>query len=264
MCTNLISRIIYIVLFSQLSLSCTKREHSAAVYELIAHAGGVVDGYTYTNSYEALCTSVDKGYSYIEFDLNLTSDSVLVAARDWKYFNSITGYSHKNDTAPSLNEFLKRRIYGKYTPLTVVQINDFFFRHKELFLVTDKISNPDILEKGFPELKERMVVEAFNYNDYIELVERGFYRVMYSCMADDLDTSIVKHLLLHKLFDGDKIKWITLHTSAFDYVIFSLVDVLCDYKAALFTVNELSEVPAEYSDNIYMLYTDSILPVKPQ
>ena len=45
---------------------------------LIAHAGGAIDGHTYTNSKEALINALDKGFTYIELDLYETSDSNVV------------------------------------------------------------------------------------------------------------------------------------------------------------------------------------------
>ena len=35
---------------------------------LIAHAGGEIDSYIYTNSYEAVMKSIKNGYKYIEMD----------------------------------------------------------------------------------------------------------------------------------------------------------------------------------------------------
>ena len=66
--------------------------------QLIAHAGGVIDSCTYTNSREAMLHSLAKGYRFIEFDLLFTSDSVLVAAHSWEKFNSMTGFGHLGDS----------------------------------------------------------------------------------------------------------------------------------------------------------------------
>ena len=45
---------------------------------LIAHAGGLIDGYSYTNSKEALLKSISEGYQYIELDLYGTTDGSIV------------------------------------------------------------------------------------------------------------------------------------------------------------------------------------------
>ncbi|MBQ2778940.1 MAG: hypothetical protein IJF46_04120 [Bacteroidaceae bacterium] len=226
-------------------------------YELIAHAGGAIDGRTYTNSREALERALANGYRHIELDLALTSDSTLVAAHSWQLFNEISGFAHKGDTAPTLDEFLSRRIYGRYTPLTAKEINRFFLENEELILVTDKISDAAILEENFPTLKKRMIVEAFTHDDYVRLKEQGYHRVFYSCLAGDIDEAVVKHLLLHKIF-GDKIEWMALHTSSVEYPLFKVIDALCNYRAAIFTINDTAEIPRELIKKVGYIYTDSI------
>lgn len=234
-----------------------------AVFEpvLIAHAGGAIDGNIYTNSREAMLSAERAGYCYIEFDLQYTSDSVLVAAHSWNDFNEQTGYPQYGDSVPSSSDFFSRRIYGKYTPLSASEIDSFFMANRHLYLVVDKISNPDLLERHFPELKERMVVEAFNYDDYAELQQRGFGQVFYSCMAEDLSSASVKHLLMHNLFKGEKIEWLAMHAGSLDNGLFKFLKSFSNFKIALFTVNNLEEVPEKLRRHVGYIYTDYILPV---
>ena len=238
-------------------LSCSMQERSCEnPFELIAHAGGAVDSCIYTNSREALEHSFEKGYKYIEFDLLFTSDSVLVAAHSWDNFNKMTGFAHWGDSVPTYDDFIKRKIYGRYTPVCAAEINAFFESHDSLFLVTDKISNPEILQRNFPRLKERMVVEAFSFQDYSVLKNNGYFRVLYSCMAQDLNTT---------LFGGsnqyiESIDWIALHTTAFNNPMFKSIKDIKRFNIALFTVDDTSHIPAEYRDVVKMVYTNYIEP----
>ena len=226
---------------------------------MIAHAGGAIDGYIYTNSAEAIKKAAEDGYRYIELDFLFTADSVLVAAHSWDKYNEITGCAHLGDTAPVLREFLSRSIYSRYTPVTAEAVQNFFLENDSVFLVVDKVSDAKVLGGNFPLLKERMLVEAFNYDDYAELHGEGYHRVMFSCMADDVESALLKHLVLYRVFPGPKIEWLVLHTSVFDKLSFRIIDALSSYKAALFTVNDtLAEVPDKYKDRVYMLYTDSL------
>ncbi len=230
---------------------------------LIAHAGGEIDGYVYTNSREALEKSVAAGHSFIELDLLFTADSVLVAAHSWEEFNEATGYAHKGDTAPAFADFSTRRIHGRYTPLSAAEINEFFTADSTLVLVTDKISSPSVLAANFPTLKNRMVVEAFNYNDYSTLLSQGYYRVLYSCLATDLNSALVKHLLLSPLFKGPKIEWITMYVGELDNPLFRFIDTFATFRMALFTVNSIDEIPQDELRNINkvkMIYTDKLEP----
>lgn len=230
--------------------------------ELIAHAGGGVD-VPYSNSKEALEKSIADGFRYIEFDLLFTADSVLVAAHDWDLFNVQTGYAHKKDTAPTFADFSSRRIGGKYTPLSAADINAVFENDTTIYLVTDKLSSPALLARNFPRIKERMLVEAFTYDDYVALRSEGYHRVFYSCQAADLTESLVKHLLLHHLFKGPKIDWITMYVGELNNAAFRIMDALATFNIALFTINSYDDIPRDkFSDvgNVKMIYTEEIKP----
>lgn len=250
-----------ILLFALLPLlfSCATQEKVGSV-ALIAHAGGAIDGHVHTNSREALEQAVSDGYTYIEFDLLLTSDSVLVAARSWEEFNRITGHEEKGDSAPSFAEFTSRLIHGKYTPLSADEINGYFMSTPGICLVTDKISAPELLAKYFPALKKRMVVEAFSYEHYNRLVEEGYFRVLYSCMASDLGSAVVKNLLFDRIFPGRRIEWIALHTSAADNALFRLLNSTRKFNIALFTVDDYGEMHRTFHNRVKMIYTNSIKP----
>lgn len=79
--------------------------HTRCGVEYIAHAGGCIDGYLYTNSLEAVQQSLTFGVRNIELDLCLTNDNQIVAAHDWGYYNYLTGYGSDDTTALSLTEF---------------------------------------------------------------------------------------------------------------------------------------------------------------
>lgn len=229
-------------------------------YILIAHAGGAIDGHTYTNSLEAAQQSIANGYKYLEFDLQFTSDSVLVAAHTWKEFNEMTGFPQKLDSVPTYDEYCSRLIYGKYTPLTAFDIHTLFMDNPALFFVTDKISSVPILLHYFSDLKKRMIVEAFSYEDYVELQDSGFFRPLYSCMSEDVYSSLTKHLMFYYMYDGPQITWLSIHTSVFSNAFYKFLYRFYDFETALFTVNDVNEIPTGYRDNIRYIYTDSIMP----
>jgi hypothetical protein len=247
------------LLLVSLLFSCVTQERVERA-TFIAHAGGAVDSCIYTNSREALELAVKNGFRFIELDFRLTSDSVMVAAYSWSDFNAMTGHGHRGDSVPSYKEFSSRKIYGRYTPLSAHEINAFFREHPELYLVTDKISSPELLCRYFPELKERMVVEAFSYKDYIRLRNEGFYLVLYSCMATDLGAALFKNLLFNRLFPGERIEWMSLHTSGFAHPMFRFMNSCRRFKVALFTVDNYNELTPEQLERVDMIYTNTLPP----
>lgn len=245
--------------FLPLVVACVTQEN-VRVAEFVAHAGGGIEGHIYTNSREALELAKENGYKFIEFDLQMTSDSILVAAHSWGEFNRMTGADSCGNSAPAYSDFVSRRIHGKFTPLSAQEINDYFMADTSLYLVTDKISDPIVLGKYFPRLKERMVVEAFDYNDYIRLRDAGYFRVLYSCMASDMKEAVFKNLLFNSVFPGKRIEWIALHTDGLENGFFKFLNRTRRFKVALFTVDSLDSIPVKYRTRAEMIYTNTILP----
>ncbi|MCR4820359.1 MAG: hypothetical protein K5838_04465 [Elusimicrobiales bacterium] len=138
---------------------------------LIAHAGGAINGAVYTNSRESIENSINSGFKIIELDLDKTSDGEIAALHDWDYFRGITK-NEKNGKAMPQADFLAQKIYGKYSPLNVAAINDFFEKNADTVLVTDKIKDFNALLKNF-KFTKRLIVEVFSYSDYDKALEAG-------------------------------------------------------------------------------------------
>ncbi len=125
----------------------------------IAHAGGKIQGYTYTNSKEALDLSYKKGFRLFELDINRSSDGYFVAVHDWKHWADIT--NQKNATPVLKSEFLKHKIYEKFSPLDMHGINEWFKNHEDAILVTDKINDPLEFANSFID-PSRLMMELFD------------------------------------------------------------------------------------------------------
>ena len=137
-------------------------------FKLIAHGGGKIDNNHYTNSLEAINSSYKKGFKYIELDILKTSDGHFVAAHDWISWAKKTGYN--KELPPTLSEFKKLKIDGKYSPLSIYDIKDWFKIRKELTLITDKINQPKEFIKYF-DLQDQLIMELFDLNSIIEANE---------------------------------------------------------------------------------------------
>jgi glycerophosphoryl diester phosphodiesterase len=139
----------------------------------IAHAGGQIDGHTYTNSLEALNLSYSMGCKLFELDIIETSDSIFVAAHDWTHFKSISDYQgEQNDSSITEQEFLSLRIYNAYTTISMSAINNWFANHKDAILVTDKVNEPKRFAEQFL-FKDRLIMELFSWNAVNEALEIG-------------------------------------------------------------------------------------------
>lgn len=136
----------------------------------IAHAAGGINGYTYTNSKEALLSSIEKGYKYIEMDLYLTTDSQVVCLHAPKEYNMMTGSSV---TELDSHQFMKSKLYGKFTPMHLEEAVKIWENNNFVF-VTDKFSDPDVLDYYFRNGKENLLVEVRRFWNYNSVKKHGY------------------------------------------------------------------------------------------
>ena len=175
-------------------------------YRFIAHAGGGIDDLKYTNSLEAVNKSIKDNFKLIELDIRETLDNVFVGVHEWKEFKKITNTKKKdenelNNKALLLNEFKKKKIYKKYTPLDIISINDIFRKNNELILLTDKTNNFSKLNSDLNFDKKRVMVEVFGKKNYFKSISEGIINPIYSFNHKDYNF-VIKH----------KIKIISAHS----------------------------------------------------
>jgi hypothetical protein len=124
----------------------------------IAHGGGAIDGKNYTNCLEALDLSYSKGCRMFELDFGITTDGKIVV----------------NYGAPRMTEeeFMNRRIRGKFTPMNMETLNDWFQKHPDAILVTDKLNEPQRMYDEFT-FRDRLIMELFTWEAIDKANELG-------------------------------------------------------------------------------------------
>jgi hypothetical protein len=142
---------IFVFLFSSCCKNCEPCVNKKPDYTdfFIAHAGGAIDGITYTNSLEAMNLSYSKGCRLFELDLRETTDGKLVATHDGINVTE--------------TEFMNTFIHGKYTPMNMDAINNWFQEHLDAILITDKLNDPRRIYDEF-QFRDRVVMELFTWD----------------------------------------------------------------------------------------------------
>lgn len=160
---------IYYLFFILIFINCEKntnelrddyKTYKNDITRYIAHAGGKINTHTYTNSLEALNYNYSKGFRLFELDIIKTKDGKYVAAHDWEHWKKITGY--KGITPVKQDVFLKQKIFNKYTALSISDLNEWFSKHEDAFLITDKVNSPIEFSKKFIA-PNRLIMELFNW-----------------------------------------------------------------------------------------------------
>jgi glycerophosphoryl diester phosphodiesterase len=222
----------------------------------VKHAAGMIDGYTLTNSLEALESASEAGDSFIELDFCLTCDQSVVCLHHWDY-NILTG-SEGLSFPLTLEQFLSCRIYGRYSPLSLDDLAQYLAGHPGITIITDvKDNNLTVLKKiaeAYPELTNRFIPQIYSQDEYGKVRSLGFDNIIYTLynlpMEEKLNTSSISSFASTHRLAG----------IAFDVSLAS-----ADYVAALkesgtpllvHTVNSENEKEELYSLGINGVYSD--------
>ena len=104
-------------------------------YNIITHALGGLDGYTYLNSRESFINHYDKGCRFFEVDLSQTSDGAWVCRHNWK--EPMGQWEGDKKKVLSAEEFLNTPIYGKYTPMSFEDLLKLLDEYPDAFVTID-------------------------------------------------------------------------------------------------------------------------------
>ena len=217
----------------------------------IAHAGGGIDGYTYTNSKEAVIQSISEGFSYIELDLMLSTDDNLLCMHNLKEFNKMTNVD-EDLPLPSTNDFLSRRIYKKYSPLALTEALEIQKVHP-FMLVCDKTTKPHILNRFInPNIRNRVYVEAQSGEEYYDLLKSGYHAML------ALYNNKISRYMYHFIINRHRVKWIvTSAENEKDFITLRILKRLFGVKIAFFAPAGVHyQVIDHLGKEIDLLYTD--------
>jgi glycerophosphoryl diester phosphodiesterase len=185
---------------------------SKEVPRFIAHAGGEIEGYIYTNSLEAMNLSYSNGSRLFELDICETSDSVFVATHDWDTWQLQTNF--QGILPPTLAEYNSYKIFGKFSPIDMNAINSWFQSHPDAILVSDKVNEPKRFSDVFID-KSRLMMELFSLDAVKEGLTCGILsampseNVIYEINADiDLLANLgVKNIAVSRWLIEQSIEW---------------------------------------------------------
>lgn len=141
----------------------------------IAHGGGVGE-FHYTNCKEAVQESLTKGFTFIELDLQETTDGHLVGAHSWRELKALLGSEELSDAPMSRAEIEALKPHWRRTPLFSDDICRIMQENPDMVLVTDKVQNFELLKQQIP-FAERMIVEAFSTHNCLQAFRAGFTHV---------------------------------------------------------------------------------------
>ncbi len=224
---------------------------------LIAHAGGIGNHRTYTNSLEALNNSVARGHTAIEIDLSWTSDHHLVLLHDWdREFERLFNRSPGRLT---LAEFRSTPSALGLSHLSLEDLESWLLDNPGVLVITDiKERNIDglrLIAEEYPEHRHRIVPQIYRPESYPKVRKMGYDHVVFTLYRSDLsDQQVIDFATDSPLFGVTMpIRHATEGT---------LPSELAAHGVRVFvhTVNDYPTVDMLRTQGVYGVYTDWLSP----
>lgn len=148
---------------------------------LIAHAGGAVEGRSYTNSHDAL-TFNGTDYWVFEIDLSWTSDGHLVCIHNWQNRAERT-FGRRFDVPPTLAAFERLADLRPFDRnCTAASLMAWLEERPGTRLVTDiksrNLEGLAWLAQRFPHLQERIIPQIFDPSHHGAVKSMGYEQVI--------------------------------------------------------------------------------------
>lgn len=160
-------------------------------YHFISHAGGGIDGKTYTNSTQSWELSYKRGNRLFDADLAFTTDNILVLRHGWNdnleqnismsegkspYIdsNGQIRYIDFSSGRMDYNTFINTKIYKKLDPMSCVDMLNFMNEHEDVYVMCDMKDDLEesyqylvktAIDNDMAKVLDRIVISIYNYND---------------------------------------------------------------------------------------------------
>ncbi|OMC98127.1 phosphatidylinositol-specific phospholipase C/glycerophosphodiester phosphodiesterase family protein, partial [Paenibacillus odorifer] len=207
--------IVALIMILVITLNKEEEQQPASGFEahrIVAHAMGGINGYTYTNAWEAFVANYERGTRVFEVDFLLSKDDQLVARHEWTgNMSKLLGQlevlpANKQGVALDYEEFMDSPILNIYSPLDIEKVLDLMQNYPDAYIVTDtKEIQPELIEKQFtllteaaqrrdPALLERIVPQIYNQPMLDEINKvYSFPEVLYTLyQSKDTDEQVIE------------------------------------------------------------------------
>ena len=154
------------------------------VVHRVAHAGGAIGNTTYTNSYDAMEASLDRGFKYFELDFSFTSDGHLVCLHDWD--GSFTrSFGLPSEGPVSLLEFQRLvRQNSSYNKCTLQGLAAWLLLNPKVVVITDlkerNIEAMTVVAKTVLEFPNRIIPQVYNPEEFTHARNLGYERIIWT------------------------------------------------------------------------------------
>ncbi|MFK5894414.1 MAG: glycerophosphodiester phosphodiesterase family protein [Pseudomonadota bacterium] len=150
----------------------------------VAHAGGGIQGSSYTNSLEALDLNYNQGFELFEIDFSFTKDGYLVCIHDWSTSFEDT-FKFKTSEKPSLEifKFLVKNA-STYQACTIDDLNLWLKKHPKAKIITDvkdgNLKALKIISKQIDNFQNIIIPQCYLPKNYTKIKKLGYKNIIWT------------------------------------------------------------------------------------
>lgn len=235
---------------------------------VVAHAGGEIDGYRYSNCQEAIIENYQKGYRTFEIDFAVTSDNVLVGKHDWDY---VVQDGVQSGDVLTAAQFTSIPIFERYTPLTFDRMCVILDEYPDMWLITDtkdteieKVKNEIQImvntasKLGLQSVLDRVIIQIYNEEMYYTVKDTYSFDNYIFTMYQRWNGSAAEFEELARFCCKEGIRTVTIPEDERTRTY----EIAEKYGVNLYmhTINEVESAQSYINHGVTGVYTDSILP----
>jgi len=153
-----------------------------------AHAGGGINGKTYTNGLEALDHNLKNGFSYFELDFSFTKDRRLVCIHDWQP-NFERAFGFLPERMPTLEDF-EALVENKstYELCTISTLATWMKKNPSAIIVTDikqdNLEGLKIIARKIPDFETRIIPQIYDPQNFKTVRMMGYKQIIWTLTFD--------------------------------------------------------------------------------
>lgn len=223
-------------------------EHGSS---LIAHAGGEIEGHTYTNSLDALRLNYERGFRVFELDFRRTKDGAIVAVHDWAHWQKQGSFK----SLPTEAQFLATPLWGHYEPINLERLESWLLGHPDTLLIADiKEDRLAILNelRAATSVPERWIPEVYTEAEIIRARQLGFLEPILMT-----DWNWPSQTTIKTLVENYKIRWVGFPWIRFEVSTLDSWLEAHGVRTLVHTVNGLSRRESLRRRGAEIFYTES-------
>lgn len=248
-------------------------------HSLVAHAGGAIEGNTYTNSMNALEYNYAKGVRAFEIDMIFSTDCKLVCRHDWgaaAYERFEQGYDRFNPIM-SAEQFKSTLIQNKYQPISAHDLVVFLRNHSDAYVITDfKRQNSFVYRSSVRAFLQEIKKVDSNVVDQViwQIYSKGNLTDLNRVFKVDPNKVIFSlYIKPLKYSSQDILTWMIenkIKVLGMSYEFFyndtALPKLLLDnnIKTYIYTINDQATFEWLQMNSVYGIYTDNLLEQRPE